>query len=204
MKVKSVLSSLFVVAAFIGFVSVGVGHADLGFGDWGGTWFSVQVSEDGLAGPTVSLVLPGGEVFSNDEKTTTNYLFIDAYDFDTATYEVVYCTFDASIWTRHTGLEWPIIGGEPKDFLTFFDFSYTDPQGYYQTYVISLNVEGKEDKNYNGVIKSGSFKNLGGVFRELRADQGGVGSVKKFKGTFVAEDDVVLLVPEGCRIPQGN
>jgi len=38
MKVKSVFFSLFVVAAFIGFVSVGVTHA-LSFLDWGATWF---------------------------------------------------------------------------------------------------------------------------------------------------------------------
>ena len=202
MKVKSVLFGLVVVAAFIGFVSVGVTHAELAFADWMSKWFEVSVSETGKAGPAVSLFPFGDEIYTNNEKTSTTYLLIDSYDFDTATFDVVYCTFDGSIWTRHEDLEWNALSGEPEDFLAFFSVSYEDAQGNDQTYWIPLNVKGKESSNNAGEIKSGSFKNLGGVFTEVREDKTGMGEVK-FKGTFIDPDYVVTLVPEGCRIPVG-
>jgi len=201
MKVKSVLFGLVVVAAFIGFVFVGISHANLSFADWGGSWFSVQVSESGKAGPA-----PAGpsyvedNPYTNDEKKSTTYLLVDSYDFNTGTFDVVYCVFDGSIWTRHTGLEWNAVGGEPENFLAFFSVSYLDPDDRQQTYWIPLNVKGKESSNNAGEVISGSFKNLGGVFTEVRADQTGMGEVK-FKGTFVDPDYVLTVVPEGCRIP---
>jgi len=199
MKFKSVLFSLFVVAVFIGFVSVGVSHAELAFADWSGTWFEVSVSETGKAGPPAPVV---DEIYTNNEKTSTAYLLIDSYDFDTSTYSVVYCAFGSSIWTRYGDLEWNALAGEPKNFLTFFSVTYTVPQGHVQTYWIPLNVKGKESSKYAGEISSGSFKNLGGIFREVREDEIGLGEVK-FKGTFIDPEDVVTLVPEGCRIPVG-
>ena len=72
---------------------MGVTYADLGFADWGGTWFSVQVSKDGKAGTAVPPVNPDrGEGVANDEKTVTSYLLVDSYDFDTAT-----CAVDRTI-----------------------------------------------------------------------------------------------------------
>src|SRR5512139_2956146 len=73
MRVKSVLFSLVVVVAFVGFVSVGITHAALEFVDWSGTWFSVKVSETGKSG---TVVPPGCAVGTNNESTTTTYLLI--------------------------------------------------------------------------------------------------------------------------------
>jgi hypothetical protein len=112
----------------------------LDFVDWSGTWFSVKVSETGKAGPVVP---PGGNVVTNNETTATAYLLVDTWEVTTATYDVVYCTFNGSVWTRHTGLIWPVFG-EPENFLTFFFFSTEEPEGNEQTFVIPLNVTGKE------------------------------------------------------------
>lgn len=199
MKVKSVLCSLFVVAAFIGFVSVGVTHA-LSFADWGGTWFSVQVTETGKGGSAPGPFYVEDKIYTNNEKATTTYLLVDSYDFNTATYSVVYCVLGASIWTRYTGLQWSAIGGEPENFLAFFTVSYEDPDGREQAYWIPLNVKGKESNNNAGEVTSASFKNLGGVFTEVRPDEAGMGEVK-FKGSFVDPDYVLTLVPQGCRVP---
>jgi len=196
MRAKSVLFSLVVVVAFVGFVFVGTTHAALDFVNWSGTWFSVKVSETGKSGPVVP---PGGAVVTNNESTSTNYLLVDSWDANTATYDVVYCTFNGSVWTRHTGFEWPVDGGEPENFLTLFDFSYQETQGTLQTYVIPLNVTGKEKSNTVGEINSASFKNLGGVFFETMVGQRGMGSVK-FTGSFIKPDQVVDKVPAGCRV----
>ena len=196
MRVKSVLFSLLVVVAVIGFVSVGISHAALDFVDWSGTWFAVKVSETGKAGPVVP---PGGNVVTNNETTATAYLLVDTWEVTTATYDVVYCTFNGSVWVRHTDLEWPVFGGEPEDFLTLFDFSYQESEGTLQTYIIPLNVTGKEKSNTVGEINSASFKNLGGVFTEVRPAERGMGSVK-FTGSFIKSDQVVDKVPAGCRV----
>jgi len=139
MRVKSVLFSLLVVVAVIGFVSVGISHAALDFVDWSGTWFEVKVLR--LEKPDQLFL--GSAVVTNNEKTATTYLLVDTWEITTATYGVVYCTFNGSVWTRQTNLEWPVLGGEPEDFLTLFDFSYEDAQGSVQTYWIPLNVTGK-------------------------------------------------------------
>lgn len=199
MKSQSVLFNLFVVAVFVGFVSVGVSHAELGFADWGGTWFSVAVSETGKAGPPATNPLLSEKPYTNNEKTTTNYLFVRSYDPGTATFDVAYCTFNNSTWTSQLDLEWTSVAGEPKDFLAVFTVTYTTPQGHIQTYWVPLEVKGKESNNNAGEVVSGSFKNLGGVFREVRADEIGMGEIK-FKGTFVDPDFIVTLVPDGCRV----
>lgn len=112
----------------------------------------------------------------------------------------MYCAFDGSIWTRYTGLQRNAVGGKPENFIAFFSVSYEDPDGRQQSYWIPLNVKGKESSSNAGEIKSGSFKELGGVFVEVREDETGMGEVK-FKDGFVDPDDVLLLVPEGCRVP---
>ena len=196
MRVRSVFFSLLLVVAFVGFVSVGITHAALDFVDWSGTWFSVKVSETGKAGPVVP---PGGNVVTNNETTATAYLLVDTWEVTTATYEVVYCTFNGSVWTRHTGLEWLVFGG-PENFLTLFVFDYEEPEGNTQLFVIPLNVTGKEKPNTVGEINSASFKNLGGAFIEQRVDGGSMGSVK-FTGSFIKPTQVGDKVPPGCRIP---
>jgi len=168
----------------------------LDFVDWSGTWFSVKVSETGKAGPVVP---PGGNVVTNNETTATAYLLVDTWEVTTATYEVVYCTFNGSVWTRHTGLIWPVFG-EPENFLTFFLFFTEEPEGNEQSFVIPLNVTGKEKPNTVGEINSASFKNLGGVFFEERVGESGMGSVR-FTGSLIKPAQVVDKVPAGCRIP---
>jgi hypothetical protein len=196
MKVKSVLFSLLAVVAFVAFVSVGSARATLGWLDWPTTWFKVKVSETGKIAPVLPL---GGSVEKNNEKTTTTYLLVDTLDVTGTTYGVVYCTFDGSVWTRNSG-EWPILGGEPENFLTFFDFTYVDAPASVQEYWIPLEIKGKEKSNTAGEISSASFKNLGGVFYEVRVAERGVGSVK-FTGSFITPDKVTDQVPPGCRIP---
>jgi len=196
MRVRSVFFSLLLVVAFVGFVSVGITHAALDFVDWSGTWFSVKVSETGKAGPVVP---PGGNVVTNNETTATAYLLVDTWEVTTATYDVVYCTFNGSVWTRHTGLEW-LVFGKPENFLTLFVFDYEEPEGTTQLFVIPLNVTGKEKPNTVGEINSASFKNLGGAFIEQRVDGGSMGSVK-FTGSFIKPTQVGDKVPPGCRIP---
>ncbi len=196
MRVKSVLFSLLLVVAFVGFVSVGITHAALDFVDWSGTWFAVKVSETGKAGPVVP---PGGNVVTDNEKTATAYLLVDTWEGIAARYNVVYCTFNGSVWTRHTGLEW-LVFGKPENFLTLFVFDYEEPQGNIKTFVIPLNVTGKEKPNTVGEINSASFKNLGGVFLEERVGENSMGSVT-FTGSFIKPAQVVDKVPAGCRIP---
>ena len=197
MRVKSVLFSLLVVVAFIGFVSVGITHAALDFVDLTGTWFEVKVSETGIAGP---IVPPGGGVVTNNEKKATTYLLVDTLEITTTTYDVVYCTFNGSVWTRQINLEWPVLGGEPENFFTLFDFSYQDAQASTQTYWIPLSVTASEKTDTVGDINSASFKNIGGGFIEARVAESGVGSVK-FTGSFIKSDQVVKEVPVGCRTP---
>ena len=196
MRAKSVLFSLSLVVAFVGFVSVGITHAALDFGDWSGTWFTVKVSGTGKAGP---IAPPGGTLATNNMTTTTAYLLVDAWEADAGTYDVVYCTFNGSVWTRHTGLEWPVWGA-PENFLTLFIFDYEEPQGNIQTFLIPLNVTGKEKPNTAGEKNSASFKNLGGLFLQETVDETGMGSVK-FTGSFIKPAQVVDKVPAGCRVP---
>jgi hypothetical protein len=201
MKVKIVLVSVFMVVAFVGFVTVGPARAALDFIDWAGTWFKVTVSETGKAGPVVPV---GGSVQTNNEKSSTTYLFIDTWDLATTTYSVVYCTFNGTLWTRNTGLELPVYGGEPENFLTFFNVSYQETQAITETYWIPLLLTGKEVKNAVGEIKSASFQNLGGIFYEEIGSpvvtSKGVGSVK-FKGKFITPTKVSTDVPPLCKVP---
>ena len=205
MKFKSVLCTMLAVVAFVGFVSVGITHAALGFDDWQGVWFEVKSSETGKSGPVVPLP---GSVETNNEKTSITYLLVDTWDLTTTTYGVVYCTFDGSVWTRQTTtapggidpLQLEVLGGQPEDFLTFFNIAYQETPAILQTYWIPIEITGKEDNKNPGVIKSAQFKNLGGIFTEASAGERGVGSVK-FTGKFIASDKVVDKFPPGCRIP---
>jgi hypothetical protein len=69
-----------------------------------------------------------------------------------------------------------------------------------QTLYVPLEVKGKPVNDNPGVIKSGSFKNLGGIFIEEAELAGGLGSVK-FKGKFIPSDDVLDKVPPLCLLP---
>jgi len=200
MKVKSVFLGLLVVAAFIGFVSVGVSRADLSFLDWEATWFSVQVSETGKGGsaPT-SIFYEEEKPYTNNEKASTAYLYVENYFVDTASFGVVYCVFNGTGYVRHEGLQWTAVSGRGDNFLAFFSVSYTEEGGRQQTYWIPLNVKGKESSSNAGEIKSGSFTNLGGAFTEVREDVTGMGNVK-FKGTFIDSNDVQSVLPDGCKI----
>jgi hypothetical protein len=202
MRVRSVLFGSFVVALLLGFACVGVSHATLDFADWPGTWFKVKVSETGKIGIVVP---PGGDVDTNNEKTTTTYLLVDTWDLSTTTYSVAYCTFDGSVWTRNSGpgLNWPVLGGEPEDFLTLFTFTYPDAAGSLQTYWVPLNIKGKDQNNATHIVNSASFKNLGGIFLEERVAQRGIGSLK-FTGSFIKPDKVASEVPPGCAVGSGN
>lgn len=65
---------------------------------------------------------------------------------------------------------------------------------------VPLEIKGKPLKDNPGQIKSGSFKNLGGIFIEDAALAGGLGSVK-FSGTFIPTEKVVDKVPPLCLLP---
>lgn len=201
MKLKSVVLSLFVVAC-IGVLFVGVTHAQITFASWQQSWFEVKQSETGKA----ALVLPGGPVEKNNEKTIKNYLYIDTWDDVTSTYTAAYCFLNgAGLYTLQTvtepesldSLGLKMVGGEPEDFLTFFSIAYQETATIVQTLYVPLEVKGKPLKDNPGQIKSGSFKNLGGVFMEEAAIATGVGSVK-FSGTFIPTDKVADKVPLVC------
>jgi hypothetical protein len=196
MRVKSVIFVFVFSVLLIGFFSIGNVKA-LDFADWNPTWFKIKVSETGKAG---FVVPPGGDVVTNNEKTTENFLAVK--DYTNSAFVVWYCTFNGSVWDYQEEL-WPILGGEPTEFLTLFTFNYQQSQNVLQTYWIPLHVKGKENSSSVGEIKSASFKNLGGIFREQIGTpivtQQGTGTVK-FSGSLITRDKVLSDVPEGCRI----
>ena len=202
MRFRNMVFVLMVAVTVVGFFATGTARA-LVFDDWTGTWFKVKMSETGKAGPVVP---PGGEVDTNNEKTTTSYLVINSYDISATAYSetafvVGYCVFNGSVWVNHVAV-WPVLGGEPEHFLTFLTYSLDEIQNNsLQTSWIPLEVKGKENNKTPGEITSASFKNLGGIFREeidsIRP-YGGVGIVK-FSGTLIGSDQVTGTVPPDCR-----
>jgi hypothetical protein len=202
----------FFAITLIGFYSISTVHA-LNFADWSGTWFKVTVTETGKAGTVVSELTPnGGEVVTNNEKKADAYLKFERFEIagDPPYFEVGYCSFNGSVWaTQLVGyisglpLTLPIIGGEPTEYLTFFNFKRQQSQNIVEEYWIPLEVKGKETSQTVGEIKSASFKNIGGIFLEEIGTpvvtQRGVGSLK-FKGSFIKSTEVEAKVPEGCRV----
>lgn len=205
MKLKSVVLSLFVVAC-IGVIFVGITHAQITFTSWQDKWFEVKQSETGKA----ALVLPGGPVEKNNEKTIKTYLNILTWDEVTATYTAAYCFPDGTgLYNRQTTnapapavdlLVLPMVGGNSEDFLAFFSIAYQETASVVQTLYVPLEVKGKPLKDNPGQIKSGSFKNLGGIFTEEAELAGGLGSVK-FTGKFIPTDKVTDKVPPLCLAP---
>jgi hypothetical protein len=203
MRLRNMVFVLFLAVTVVGFFATGTAQA-LSFTNWEGTWFKVKMSETGKAGPVVP---PGGEVDTNNEKTTTSYLVIDSYDISATAYSetafvVGYCVFNGSTWVNHVAV-WPVLGGEPEHFLTFLTYSLEEIQNNsFQTSWIPLEVKGKENNKTPGEITSASFKNLGGIFREeidSIVPYGGVGIVK-FTGSLIGSDQVTGTVPTGCLI----
>jgi len=174
----------------------------LDFADWPGTWFKVTVSETGKAGPAVPV---GGAIVGNNEKASTNYLIMQDWDYtqNPTAFNVGYCTFDGSVWSIQVSSKWPILAGEPKGFLTLFQFEYAQSQNVLQEYWIPLHVKGIEAEETVGDITSGSFTPLGGIFLEKIGTpivtQRGTGAVN-FSGTLIRRNKVLEVVPEGCRI----
>jgi hypothetical protein len=201
MRLRNMVFILLVAATVFCFFVAGQAQA-LSFDNWEGTWFKVKVSESGKAGPVVP---PGGEVVTNNEKTTTAYLVIDSYDISATAYSetvfaVRYCVYNGAAWVNHA-VTWPVLGGEPERFLTFMTYSLLEIQNNsLQTSWIPLEVKGKESNKTPGEITSASFKNLGGIFREeidSFIPYGGVGIVK-FSGSLIGADQVNGTVPPGC------
>ena len=193
MRLRNMVFVLFLAVMVVGFFMAGQAQA-LSFDNWKGTSFKVKMSETGKAGPVVP---PGGEVDTNNEKTTTSYLVIDSYDISATAYSetafvVGFCVFNGSAWVNHVAV-WPVLGGEPEHFLTFLTYSLDETQNNsLQTSWIPLEVKGKENNKTPGDITSASFKNLGGIFREeidSIIPYGGVGIVK-FTGTLIRSDQV--------------
>ncbi len=201
MRVRMVTFAFLFSVTLIGFFSIGTVRA-LDFADWSGTWFKVTVSETGKAGPVVPV---GGDIGGNNEKASTNYLIMQNWDYtqNPTAFNVGYCTFDGSKWSIQVSSTWPILGGEPKGFLTLFQFEYAQSQNVLQEYWIPLHVKGTEAEETVGDITSGSFKHLGGIFLEKIGTpivtQRGTGAVN-FSGTLIRRNKVLEVVPEGCRI----
>jgi hypothetical protein len=203
MKVKNVLFGLLVFVAFVGFVSVGVTHAQITFASWQDAWFEVKYSETGKA----ALVHPGGPVEKNNEGTIKTYLNLLTWDPVEATYTAAYCFLGpAGTYIKQTTnapapavdpLVLPMVGGNSEDFLAFFTIAYQETATITSTLYVPLEVKGKPLNNDPGKIKSGSFKNLGGIFIEESELAGGLGSVK-FTGTFIPTDKVADKVPPLC------
>ena len=68
-------------------------------------------------------------------------------------------------------LAWNGLSGVSLRIFSSSSFDYEEPQGTIQTFLIPLNVTGKEKPNTVGEINSASFKNLGGVFFEERVGE---------------------------------
>lgn len=210
MCIKKAKFILLLTVIFLGVYSAGPVMA-LDFADWAANiWFKVKVSEKGKAGDVVSLSTPqGGDVVTNNEKTTDTYLVITDYDFDVNTFRVAYCTFDGTRWSTQTGLTWPIIGGEPKKFLTLFNFKRQQSANIAEEYWVPLEVRGDEAANTVGEITSASLTHLGGVFLETigtpEVAKRGVGRVT-FYGNLVRGDAsaVTSKLPDGCQIVPGS
>lgn len=201
MKLKSVVLSLLAVVVFVGFVSVGVAHAQITFASWQDSWFEVKQSENGKA----ALTFPGGPVEKNKEGTIKTYLFIDTWDLSTTSYTAAYCFLGpAGTYTKQTvdPVVLPMIGGNPENFLTFLAVAYQETATIVETLYVPLEVKGKPVNDNPGQIKSGSFKNLGGIFIEEADAAGGLGSVK-FSGTFIPTDKVTDKVPLLCLTTPG-
>jgi hypothetical protein len=206
MRFRNMIVSFLFVIALIGFFTSGTVQA-LTFDNWVGTWFQVKSSEKGKAGPAVP---PGGEVNTNNEKTTTSYLvieslditvpaFIESLDITVPAFAVGYCTSDGTAWVNNAATL-PILGGEPENFLTFFSFQLQEGQNVLQSSWVPLEVKGKESRQTVGEITSASFKNLGGIFFEevdSLVPYGGVGSVK-FTGSLISPNQVTDKVPGAC------
>lgn len=201
MRLRNMVFILLVAATVFGFFMTGHAQA-LSFDNWEGRWFKVKVSETGKAGPVVP---PGGEVATNNEKTSTSYLVIDSYDISATAYSetvfvVGYCVYNGSAWLNHAAV-WPVLGGEPEHFLTFMTYSLAEIQNNsLQTSWIPLEVKGTESRQTVGEITSASFKNLGGIFREeidSIIPYGGIGIVK-FTGSLIKSDQVTGTVPPDC------
>ena len=212
MYMKKINLVLFLAIALIGFYSINTAQA-LQFADWSGSWFKVQVTETGKAGTVVTEFNPdGGEVVTNNEKQTYVYLKIERFELDDPPYfEVGYCAFNGTVWytefnrynTDNIPLFWPIIGGEPTEFLVFFNMKRSQSQNVTEEYWIPLEVKGTELNNEVGTINTASFKNIGGIFLEEIGTpvvvQRGVGSIK-FTGSYIKSINVEGVVPEGCRV----
>ena len=129
MRFRNMVFVLFLAVMVVGFLATGTAQA-LSFDNWEGTWFKVKMSETGKAAPVVP---PGGEVATNNEKTTTSYLVIDSYDISaTAILNALsgYCVFNGSAWVNHVAV-WPVLGGEPEHFLTLFTYSLQETQNMF-------------------------------------------------------------------------
>lgn len=201
MRLRNMVFVLFLAVMVVGFLATGTAQA-LSFDNWEGTWFKVKMSETGKAGPVAGPLTPnGGEVNTNNEKTTTSYLVIDSYDISATAFAVGYCVFNGSAWVNHVAV-WPVLGGEPENFLTLFTYSLLETQIVSQTSWIPLEVKGKASNNAPSEITSASFKNLGGIFLEeidSIIPYGGIGSIK-FTGSFIKPDQITGTVPPDCRL----
>ena len=204
MRLRSMFFVLFLAVMVVGFLATGTAQA-LSFDNWEGTWFKVKMSETGKAGPVVP---PGGEVDTNNEKTTTSYLkiesfgiepdFIESIGITVPVFVISYCVPDGLTWRSDLN-KLPILGGEPEKFLSIFTF-IQETTNIDQSNLIPLEIKGKDSKKTPGQITSASFKNLGGFFRERissPAQEGGIGSVK-FSGSFIKPDKIIDTVPDAC------
>jgi hypothetical protein len=198
MRMKKICFVFFIAITLIGLYPSGIVQA-LDFADWSPIWFKVKVSETGKAG---TVVPPGGEVVTNNEKTYDAYLNMGNY-LD-ATFYTNYCTFNGTIWVRQENLPMEVIGGEPERFLTLFNFNRRQSQNITEQYWVAIEVKGKETSKTVGEINSASFKHLGGIFLEEIGTpvvtQRGIGSVK-FTGSLIkGTDEVESKVPQCCKV----
>lgn len=211
MYMKKIGLVIFFAITLIGFYSISPVQA-LYFPDWSRKWFKINVSETGKAGYVVGPSNPeGGEVVTNNEKTTYAYLKLIYFEAlgDPPYYEVGYCTYNGSVWLTERNrygttepLTWPVLGGEPTRFLTLFNMKRNQSQTVTEEYWIPLEVKGTESNQMVNNINTGSFKNIGGIFLEeignLTVIQRGIGSVK-FTGTYIKDTQTEIDVPLGCR-----
>ncbi len=200
MKSRKMFLFVLVVAGLMGAFPVGPGQA-LDFADWNQVWFKVQEKESGKIGDAIP---PGSRSLHSFNDNHQFYLVVESFDSATASLIVTLCTFNGTLWIRQQPSgTWPLLTGDPEQFLTFFDLTFAENNVTTERFVGSLEVTAKVKNNNPHTITGASFKSLAGVFLEVfqdDPDEYATGSAK-LTGNWISPDNVVTKVPDGCKLP---
>lgn len=199
MKSRKMLLVFGVVVGLMGAFAVGTGQA-LDFDDWNQVWFKVQATEKGKIGDAIP---PGSSSLHGFQDNHNFFLVVERFDDATVSLVVTLCNFNGTLWIRQPSGTWPLLAGDPEQFLTLFDFTFAENSVNIERVVIPLKVKASANNKNPHTITGASISSLAGVFLVAfgqNADEYATGSVK-FTGSWINPDNVVTRVPDGCRLP---